>query len=108
MNCKPSGKLFSEVQLESKFNRGLDIAEIELHTLGEFARLPNNLERRSNDDFVHAFYDSAKGLPTSRNVLIHRGCFEVFGSLTTVLNFVECQQMCLKEGYSFIGIKVLI
>lgn len=82
MNCKPNGKLFSEVQLNSKINKGLDIAEIELHTL-------------------------AKGLPAVRNVLIHRGCFRNFGSVIMLLNFAECQQKCLSEGYSFIGTKVL-
>ena len=39
MNCEPTHRLFSEVQLNSQYNRGLDIAEIELHTLGKFSWL---------------------------------------------------------------------
>ena len=34
INCKPGSSLHSEVQLMSRYNKGLDIAELEVHTLG--------------------------------------------------------------------------
>ena len=51
---------------------------------------------------------TATALSVSKYTILYRGCYASFGSKDVELDLFACQQHCMKQGYSFIGIKVII
>lgn len=106
VNCRPSFSIFSEVRIDFFENKGLSLAEIEVHSLGTHLIVFHYSYLFIVVSNIQSL--AASGLPEVAYILGYRGCYKYFGGINEINNFENCHRKCRNLEFVFAGIKVVI